>query len=72
MTASPMNFSTVPPCRSSTADIRSKKRDMTRRSVSGIEPLAERRRIRDIREEDGDRAATYDHVLSVGLEVRSA
>ena len=35
MTASPMNFSTVPPWRSSTPFISSKKRDMTRRSDSG-------------------------------------
>ena len=35
MTASPMNFSTVAPCRSSTRRIPSKKRACTRRSDSG-------------------------------------
>ena len=35
ITASPMNFSTVPPWRSSAARISSKYRDMTRRSDSG-------------------------------------
>ena len=35
ITASPMNFSTVPPWRSSTVDISPKKLDMTRRSDSG-------------------------------------
>ncbi len=35
ITASPMNFSTVPPWRSITAAISSKKRPITRRRVSG-------------------------------------
>src|SRR4029077_10018467 len=35
ITASPMNFSTVPPCRSRAARISSKYRDITRRSDSG-------------------------------------
>ena len=35
MTASPMNFSTVPPWRSIAACIASKKRSITRRSDSG-------------------------------------
>ena len=37
-----------------------------------VEPLTERRRIRDVREQDGDRAPTDGHVLSVGLELESA
>ena len=36
ITASPMNFSTVPPCRSSAARMPSKYRDMTSRMVSGL------------------------------------
>jgi hypothetical protein len=46
MTASPMNFSTDPPCRSTMAAISSKNRDMTRRrdsasrrSPSPVEPV---------------------------------
>ena len=35
MTASPMNFSTVPPCRSSTSRAVSKNRDITQRTDSG-------------------------------------
>ena len=35
-----------------------------------VEPLAQRRRIRDVCEQDGDRAPTDGHVLSVGLPPR--
>jgi nicotinamide-nucleotide amidase len=37
-----------------------------------VEPLAERSRIGHVCEEDGDRSTAYGHVLSVGLDSRSA
>jgi len=52
ITASPMNFSTVAPCRSSVARDTSKKRVMTRRNASGslcspiaVDPVTSAKRI---------------------------
>ena len=67
ITASPMNFSTVPPWRSSTVAHLSKYRDITRPQRLGVEPLAERRRVGDVGEEHRDgfdlRARLDGHVL---------
>ena len=54
MTASPMNFSTVPPWRSRTSShlLEIPRHDVAERLR--IEPLAERRRAGDVGEEDGD------------------
>ncbi len=57
MTASPMNFSTVPPCRSRTALTSIEvARDHAPQRL-GVELLAERRRVDDVAEEDRDRLA---------------
>ena len=49
MTASPMYFSTVPPCRSSTSFISAKYRDMTSRTVS--ESIRSARLVEPLRSE---------------------
>ena len=54
MTASPMNFSTVPPSASISARMAAKNAPMTSLSRLGVEPLAERRRAGDVGEQDGD------------------